>query len=123
MVRVLRQMDGKWMAGAAAEVYGARGKIEGALVGDKNLGWTAGVQAKALSAEGFIGYRDGSVGGKVGVNLASIEGETGINVAGANVGVSGGIGLKLELGLELGKKSRVHFGPFTLGFSFGGAKE
>ena len=119
----LRQIDGKWIAGASAEAYGARGKLEGALAGDKQLGWTGGVEAKALSANGFAGYRDGSVGAEVGVNLVSAKAETGVNIAGANIGVSGEIGLKLELGLQIGKNTEVKLGPFSFGFSFGGAKD
>ena len=119
----LRQIDGKWMAGVSAEVYGAKGKIEGTLAGDKQLGWTGGVEAKALSASGFAGYRDGSVGAEVGVNLVSAKAETGVNIAGANVSVSGEIGLKLELGLQIGKNTKIKLGPFSLGFSFGGAKD
>ena len=114
--------DGKFMAGAAAEVYAAKGKLEGTMVGDKDLGWTGGVEAKALSAKGFAGYKDGSVGVEVGVNLISAKAETGANIAGYNVGVSGEIGLKLELGLSIGKKTTVKLGPISFGFSFGDAK-
>ena len=119
----LRNVDGKWMLGAVAEVYGARAKIEGTVLGDQNFGLTSGIEAKALSATGFLGYRDGSVGGEVGVNLISAKGEVGTNVAGYNVGVNAEIGLKLELGLQIGKNTKVKLGPFTLGFSFGDAKK
>ena len=114
--------DGKFMAGAAAEVYAARGKLEGTMVGDKDLGWTGGVEAKALSAKGFAGIKDGSIGAEVGVNLISAKAETGANIAGYNVGVSGEIGLKLELGLSIGKRTNVKLGPISFGFSFGDAK-
>ena len=118
----LKQIDGKWVLGAAGEVYAGRVKAEGTLAGDQNLGWTGGVEAKALSTKGFIGYYDGSVGGEVGVNLVSAKGETGLNIAGANVGVNAEIGLKLELGLSVGKNTTVKLGPLTFGISFGAAK-
>lgn len=119
----LRKINGKWMLGAAGEAYGGRVKVEGAMVGDRDLGWTGGVEAKALSASGFVGYQDGSVGGKVGVNLISAKAETGVNVAGWNVGVSGEIGLKLELGFQVGKKTEIKLGPFSVGFNIGDAKK
>lgn len=45
-----------------------------------------------------------------------------MNVAGVNVGVSAEIGLKLELGLSIGKNTQVKPGPFSFGISFCGAK-
>lgn len=118
----LKEIDGKWVVGAAGEVYAGRGKAEGTLVGDQNLGWTGGIEAKALSAKGFIGYYDGSIGGELGGNLASVKVETGANIAGVNVGVNAEIGLKMEVGLSLGKDTSVKLGPLTFGFSFGRAK-
>lgn len=118
----LKKVDGKWLLGAVAEVYAARAKIEGTMVGDQDLGWTGGVDVKVLQAKALAGYHDGSVGAEVGVNLASIKGETGVNIAGANVGVNAEIGFKLELGLSVGKNTKVKLGPFSFGISFGGAK-
>ncbi len=119
----LKKVDGKWLLGGAAEVYAGRVKVEGTMVGDQDLGWTGGVDVKVLQAKAFAGYYDGSVGAEVGVNLASIKGETGVNIAGANVGVNAEIGLKLELGLTVGKNTKVKLGPFSFGISFGGAKK
>ncbi len=119
----LKKVDNKWLLGAVAEVYAARAKIEGTMVGDQDLGWTGGVDVKVLQAKALAGYHDGSVGAEVGVNLASIKGETGVNIAGANVGVNAEIGLKLELGLSVGKNTKVKLGPFSFGISFGGAKK
>ena len=93
------------------------------MVGDKDLGWTGGVDVKVLQGKAFAGYYDGSVGAEAGVNLASIKGETGVNIAGANVGVNAEIGLKLELGLSIGKNTKVKLGPISFGISFGGAKK
>jgi WXG100 family type VII secretion target len=120
---IKQDSEGRTIIGGYAEAYAAKGKLEGTMVGDKDLGWTGGVEAKALSATGFAGYRDGSLGADVGVNLVSVKGETGANIAGYNVGVSGEIGLKLELGIQVGKSTKVKLGPFTIGFSFGGAKD
>ncbi len=119
----LKKVDGKWLLGGAAEVYAGRVKVEGTMVGDQDLGWTGGVDVKVLQAKAFAGYYDGSVGAEAGVNLASIKGETGVNVAGVNVGVNAEIGLKLELGLTIGKNTKVKLGPFSFGISFGGAKK
>ena len=93
------------------------------MVGDQNLGWTGGVDVKVLQAKAFAGYYDGSVGAEAGINLASIKGETGVNIAGANVGVNAEIGFKLELGLSVGKNTKVKLGPISFGISFGGAKK
>lgn len=118
----IKQIDGKWTVGGAGEVYAGKVQVEGALVGDEKLGWTGGVEAKVLSAKGFIGYQDGSVGAEIGGNLVSAKGETGLNIAGANVGVSGEIGLKMELGLRVGKNTSVKLGPISFGINFGSAK-
>jgi hypothetical protein len=104
-------------------VYAARVKVEGAMVGDKDLGWTGGAEVKALQGKAFAGYQDGSVGLEAGVNLVSGKLETGVNVAGVNVGVNAEIGLKLELGLSVGKNTKVKLGPISFGISFGGAKK
>jgi len=114
---------GQFTAGGYAEIYAAKVKAEGTLVGDQDLGWTGGVEARALSAEGFIGIKDSSVGGSIGFNVASVKAETGANVAGYNVGVNAEVGLKFELGFQVGKNTKVKLGPFTFGLSFGGAKK
>lgn len=119
----VKQTDKGTIIGAYADAYAAKQEWGGALAGDKDLGWTAGGEVKALSATGFAGYREGSFGADVGVNLVSAKGETGVNVAGYNVGVSGEIGLKLELGVQIGKNTKIKLGPITIGFSFGGAKD
>jgi len=115
--------EGKAVVGVHAEVYAARFQAEAALAGNKNLGWTGAVEAKVLAAEGFAGYKDGSVGVVVGGTLWSVEGETGLNLAGANVGVSAEIGAKFQLGFSLGKETELHLGPVSLGLGFGKAIE
>jgi WXG100 family type VII secretion target len=108
--------------GAYGEYYTAQGKVDG-VWGDKNLGLTGGLSGKALSADGFIGIKDNSLGASIGGSLVSAEGEVGTNVAGVNVGVSGEIGLKAELGFQIGQKNELKLPFVTLGFSFGKAKE
>ncbi len=118
----IKQLNGKWVVGAAAEVHVAQGKIEGAIVGDKDLGWTGGIEAKALTAEGFAGYKDGSIGAEVEASLGKVEASTGFNLFGYNISVTGGAKLGLGAGVTVGKNTRVKLGPFELGFSIGGAK-
>ncbi|MCP4421407.1 MAG: WXG100 family type VII secretion target [Chloroflexi bacterium] len=109
------------VAGVSAEYYTAQAKIDG-VYGDKDLAATGGLTGKALAADGFFGYKDGSVGASIGGTLVSAEGEAGMNVAGVNVGVKGEIGLKAELGFKIGRKTEIKLPFITLGFSFGSAK-
>jgi WXG100 family type VII secretion target len=113
------------MVGAGGEYYTVKGDWDTALVGDKEFGVTGGVGFKGLSAEGFAGVqfddKDKRIGATVGVNLVSVEGSVGGNVAGVNVSVAGEVGLKAELGFELGKKGIAIKLPFvSFGLKFGG---
>lgn len=110
------------IAGAHGEFYVGQGKVDG-VHGDDDLGLTGGFTGKVLSADGFAGYKDGSIGAQIGGSLISVEGEAGINVLGANVGLKGEIGLKAELGFSIGKDTEIKLPFVTIGFSFGGAKE
>lgn len=114
------EKDGNLDAGIWGEVTAASVEDRGRW-GSKNLGLTYGGDAKVLSASGFAGMQDDSVGAEVGVNLAEVDGHVGTDIAGVNVGVNAGVGLKLELGVEVGKHTKVKLGPFTLGLDFGGA--
>jgi WXG100 family type VII secretion target len=116
--------DPSVMIGAGGEFYVAKGKWDTALVGDKEYGITGGVEVKAASVEGFAGVQfDGDekrIGATVGANLISVGGEVGGNVAGYNVGVTGEVGLKAELGFEAGTKGvKVKLPLFTVGIKFG----
>jgi len=112
--------DGHAMAGVYAGgtlfTAGASG-----VIGDTNLGLGAGVDLNAGEAEAFVGLKDGRAGAKIGGSLVSAEGTVGANVAGWNVGLTGEIGVKFEVGLEVGKKTRVYLGPFTIGLNIGEA--
>jgi hypothetical protein len=114
------EKDGNLNAGIWGEATAASIEDRGRL-GSKDLGLTYGGDAKVLSASGFAGIEDDSLGAEVGVNLAEVDGHLGTDIAGVNVGVNAGVGLKLELGVEIGKHTKVKLGPFTLGLDFGGA--
>ncbi len=91
------------------------------IIGTTDLGIGVGVELKAGSAEVFGGLKDGTIGLAAGFVIASVEGELAGNIAGKSVGVTGEIGYKFELGLKLGKNSRVYLGPFTIGLKIGEA--
>jgi uncharacterized protein YukE len=102
--------------GVTAFAAGASG-----VIGSKDAGVAGGVGVKALEGEAFIGVKDGTVGAKIGGKIISAEGTVGGNVGGTYVGVVGGIGLEFELGIAIGKKTRIDLGPFTLGLDIGEA--
>lgn len=109
-------------AGAYAEGSVMEGELEGVL-GTDDLAVTGNVGAKGPAAEAFVGLHENQFGAKVGGSLISAEGGVGANVAGVNVGVKGEIGLKAELGFEIGAKGVEVDLPFiSLGLTFGEAK-
>lgn len=114
--------EGKFSAGAWGDVYVGRGQVDGVL-GDDDLALTGGVEGKVLSADGFIGIKDNSIGASIGGSLVSAKGDVGVNVAGVNVGVSGEIGLKAELGFKIGQETEIKLPFISFGISFGGAKK
>lgn len=107
------------MVGAFAEVTAVEVAVNGTVLGDDDLGVTAGASVKALAADASVGYYNGEFGAQAGVNLVSAEGEVGVNVGGVNASVSGEIGLKLEAGFSVGPEG-AHFdvGPVSFGISF-----
>ncbi len=112
----------KGRVGIFAEGYAAKAQGETLFAGDKDLGFTGSGEVKAVSAGGFAGLKDGSLGASAGITLVSAKGELGANVAGYNVGLNAEVGIKAELGLKVGKKTEIKLPFVTLGFSFGGAK-
>lgn len=112
------------MIGAGGEFYVVKGDWDTALVGNKELGITGGVGFKGLSADAFGGVqfdgKDKKIGAEIGVNLISVEGSVGANVAGVNVSATGEVGLKAELGFEVGRKGVQVKLPFiSFGLKFG----
>jgi hypothetical protein len=91
------------------------------VIGSTDLGLGAGAEVTAGEAEAFVGFKDGNVGAKIGGTLVSAEGTVGMNVAGWNVGLSGEVGVKFELGIEAGKETKVHLGPVSIGLNIGEA--
>ena len=92
------------------------------VIGSTDAGLAGGIDVKAGEAEAFIGVKDGSVGAKIGGKIVSAEATVGGNINGTYVGVVGGIGLEFELGISIGKKTRIDLGPFTIGLDIGKAK-
>jgi len=102
--------------GATLITAGASG-----VIGDTDFGLGAGLDVTVGEAEAFVGFKDGNVGAKIGGSLVSAEGTVGMNIAGWNIGLSGEIGVKFELGIEAGPNARVHLGPFSFGLNIGEA--
>lgn len=109
-------MGGIFLGGSVIE-----GGVNGTMLGDRNLGLTGGLNGTAVSGDAFLGYRDKTVGAEAGVNLASVQGELGANVAGVNVAATAEVGLKLEVGVAIGKRTEVKLGPISVGLNFGSA--
>ncbi|MCL4868730.1 MAG: WXG100 family type VII secretion target [Anaerolineae bacterium] len=109
-------------AGLAGEYHTFKVAKENRLTGDENLGITGGYEVKALAADGFIGIKDNTLGATIGASLVTVEGEIGTNIAGANVGLTGEIGLKAEIGFQIGQETKVKLPFITIGFSLGKAK-
>lgn len=93
-----------------------------AVIGDEDFGGSVGGKVEGPSVEGFIGLKDGSVGGEIGGTLISAEGSAGVNIAGANVGVSGGVMLGANVGFKIGKKTEIKLGIFKIGLILGKSK-
>ncbi len=109
-----------FVAGAYGE-YDVATASGGAVVGGSLLGLTFSAGGSAGSAEGFIGYKEGTVGASVGASAVAGELGLGLNVAGANIGVKAGASLGFELGVKLGTDTEIKAGPFKIGLSFGKA--
>ncbi len=110
--------------GLVAGAYGEYDLVDvsaGAVFGGSLLGLTLNTGGSAGSAEGFVGYKDGTVGASIGASAIAGELGLGLNVAGANVGVKAGLELGFELGIKIGAETEVKVGPFKIGLSFGKA--
>ena len=109
-----------FIAGAYGE-YDAVAISGGAVLGGSLLGLTVSAGGSAGSAEGFVGYKEGTVGATVGASAVAGEVGVGLNVAGANIGVKAGASVGFELGIKLGAETEIKAGPFKIGLSFGKA--
>lgn len=110
-----------FFAGPYLEGYVVRAKTEG-VWGNEGLGLTGGVTGKVVDGGGFAGVRHNSVGASIGASFVSVEGDAGVNVAGFNVGVTGEVGLKMELGFLVGQETELKLPFVSIGFTFGKAK-
>jgi WXG100 family type VII secretion target len=111
------------IAALYAEAYGFVAKGDTLFAGDKDLGFTGAGEVKVLSGEAVAGFKEGTLGFYAGGNLASVKGELGGNVAGYNVGVSGELGFKAEIGFKIGKRTEIKLPFVSFGLNFGGAKD
>lgn len=124
----LSGLAGAQVAGAGGALLGIRGSFAAATVydrttvGSKQFGLTSDTEASVGTADGYAGYSDGSLGASVGVSLATVQDSVGANIAGVNVGINGSIGLKAELGFELGKHVEVKLPFVSFGFSVDNAQ-
>jgi hypothetical protein len=109
-------------AGVMGEAYLGSAEASG-VIGGRDLGLTAGVEVRGPGVHGMAGIYQNNVGLVVGGSLVSAEGSVGTNIAGMNVGVKGEVGLKAELGAQIGKDGvEVKLPIVSLGLTFGGAK-
>jgi hypothetical protein len=111
------------IAALYAEAYGFQAKGDTLFAGDQDLGFTGAGEVKVVSGEAVAGFKEGTLGLYAGGNLASVKGELGANVAGYNVGVSGEVGLKAEIGFKIGKRTEIKLPFISFGISFGDAKD
>ncbi|GAC1344452.1 MAG: hypothetical protein NVSMB27_05450 [Ktedonobacteraceae bacterium] len=91
-------------------------------IGSKDLGWTGGLETEVGGAEGFAGWNGKSLGADAGITLISDTVSTGVNIDNVNVGVDATIGLKYELGIEIGPQTEIKLPFISFGFSIGAAK-
>lgn len=99
----------------AAKVYAHQ------TVGNKMLGFTTGEEVDVGSLDASAGLKNGELGADLGASAVTEQLSVGANVAGVNVGVNGAVGLKWELGFEIGKKTEVKLPFLSFGFSVGSA--
>ncbi len=88
----------------------------------KRSGATGDVNAEALGVDGTLGLHDGSLDADVGATLISASGSAGVNLDGINGSVDGTIGLKAELGFEIGPHTEIKLPFVSFGFTIGLAK-
>ena len=112
------------LVGGYLGISGIKAETEG-IIGDENLGLVGDATLKVASGEVLAGWdlEKRRFGVNAGFTVASVEGEVSANVAGVNVGVTGEVGLKFEVGLAWDNGPQVKLPFFSLGFSFGKAKD
>jgi hypothetical protein len=107
--------------GLSGEVDTAKLDLAGTL-GNKNLGVTGDANVMGPSANAQLGVNSqGNFDAKAGISLVQASGSVGANVDGVNVGVTGTIGLKAEVGLQLGPDPEVELPFVSFGLNIGQA--
>ena len=117
----IQDHSGKTFAGVEAEATLLDAEID-QRIGTERLGVTSGNEIKAFDADLFAGYHKGTFGVDASIDYISDTFSTGVNVAGMNVGVDATIGLKAEIGFNIGEKTELKLPFISFGFNFGGAK-
>jgi hypothetical protein len=90
-------------------------------VGSDNLGVTGGGDIVALGVDGSAGLHNGTLGADVGATLISGTANAGIDIGGVNADVNATIGIKAELGFEIGPQTEIKLPFISFGFSLGKA--
>lgn len=94
----------------------------GQRIGSKDLGLVYTDETKVLDAEGFIGLHNGSVGASAGIDFVSDTVNGGVDIGGVNLGLDATIGIKAELGFQIGEKTEIKLPFVSFGINFGNAR-
>lgn len=95
---------------------------DGVRVGTKDLGATGGLETEVMGLDSNVGLINNSLQADAGVTLLSDTGSVGVNIDKVNLSVDGTIGLKAELGFDIGEHTEIKLPFISFGFSFGSAK-
>lgn len=87
--------------------------------GSRDLGLTAGIEGEAGAVDGSLGWHDNSLTADAGVTLVSATGSVGTNIDGINASLNATIGLKAEIGFQIGEKTEIKLPFISFGFSIG----
>lgn len=120
-VNIGREKDGTFDAGltAGANMFDMSNQT---VLGSPFFGFTLNEGITGPSAEAQAGLRQNSLGASIGASALTASGGAGVNIAGFNIGVTGGIGAKVELGFQIGAKTELKLPFITVGFTVGSAK-
>lgn len=94
----------------------------GQRIGSKDLGLVYTDETKVLDAEGFVGVHNDSIGADAGIDFVSDTVNGGVDIGGVNLGLDATIGIKAELGFQIGKKTEIKLPFVSFGIDFGNAK-
>ncbi|HEX4202612.1 MAG TPA: hypothetical protein VHZ51_00100 [Ktedonobacteraceae bacterium] len=89
-----------------------------AVLGSQQLGLAGSGNVMGPEVHGQLGIRNSSIGADIGGSLISATGSAGVDIAGQNIGVNATVGLKAELGFEIGKHTEIKLPFVSIGFNF-----